>query len=494
MSYNNRIPSGIQGVDEILNGGFIQSSCYLLVGATGTGKTIFSLQWLKEMKGKKGSSLFISIAEPVESIRRNAEDFRWDLDSIAFEDLTFRPAVEGTEFDEYGIFTPSEVEEEPLWKKIYDAIDKNNPKYLVIDSLTYLRYLSTDEYQFRKHIQRLVNWLNSKNCTTLLLLELSDLEKDVSVSLAVDGVVILRREVSEGRLIDIRSLEVAKLRGSSYISGRHPLKITENGIKVFPHIIEKIKHIAYARKQISSGIKELDEILYGGIQTGISTLISGPSGTGKTTLALQYLVSAADQGLKSVLYSFEEGKSSILERCNAIGIPVEEKIENNMVEIVEVNTLELYPDEFLMAMKNEVKENKRSLIVIDSLRGYNLAMEQFGYIVPHIQNIINYCRMNKLNLFLINELEKLTGELQITETGVSYIADLVLMLRYAEYNGEVIKIISCLKNRIGNHEPELREYKITEKGILIGEKLDHLRGLLTGVPTAETPEKKPEIS
>lgn len=486
---NNRISTGIQGLDEILHGGFMPDSSYLIVGGPGSGKTILSLQFMLESIKRKARCLYITYAEPEETIRKNAASFGWDLTALAFADLTKHTGHLDTD-GEYTVFPPSEVEKEPVWKAIYQAVEEHKPDRLVIDSVTFLRYLSTDEHQYRKQTQKLVNHLSSAKCLSLLLFEPSELEKEISLALAVDGVIALRNEISAGKVTEIRSLEVSKLRGSPFLSGRHPLRITAQGIVVWPHKVEGLKKYDFERIVLESGISELDEMIGGGFMSGTCTLISGPSGVGKSTISMQFLSTAASKGIKGALYTFEEGTPSILSRARALRIPLEDRLEDGSITIREVNALEFYPDEFLQIVREDVQRNNIKLVVLDSLRGYCLAMEEHGNLTANMHNLVNYLRRNRVGILLVNEIEKLTGDLRITDLGVSYLADNVLLIRYAEYNGEVIKVISCLKKRLGDFQPELREFRITTQGIQVGEKLRHLRGVLTGVPIADTAARK----
>jgi len=478
---NSRISTGINGLDEVLDGGFIPSSSYLIVGEPGTGKTVLSLQFLSYSAKRKKRCLLITFAEPEETLRRNAAVFGWDLSGITIVDFSKTVQADLTN-GEYTVFAPSEVETEPVWKRIYQALEEHAPERLVIDSVTFLRYLSTDKYQYRKQIQTLVNRLSAKKCLSLLLFEPVELEKDNSLALAVDGVLTLRKGISKNRVVEIRTVEINKVRGSSFMSGMHALRITRQGVRVWPHRIAKLKKSTYERKNLASGVAGLDQLLMGGLPAGTSTLISGPSGAGKSTLAIQFLTTAAAGGRKGVIYTFEECISSMLERCNALSIPLEKHLEDGVITVREINPLENYPDEFLEMLRKDTEESGTDVFVIDSLRGYNLAMEEFGNMIANMQNIINYVRGSRRTLFIVSEQEKITGDLQITDLGVSYVVENVLLIRYAEMHGQVVKVISCLKKRLGNFQPELREFRITPQGLEVGEKLVHLRGLLTGVP------------
>ncbi|MFQ5578417.1 MAG: ATPase domain-containing protein, partial [Anaerolineae bacterium] len=464
------------------HGGLMPASSYLIVGGPGTGKTVLGLQFLRHSAAHKARCLLITLAEPEETLRRNAAAFGWDLSGVTIVDFA-QELSKGQPEGEYSVFPPSEVEAVPLWGRIRQAVKKYKPERLVIDSATFLQYLSRDIYQYHRQIQALLNWLAAGQCLSLLLYEPTELQKDNALALAVDGILTLRNELSQNRMVEIRTVQVNKLRGSAFMSGRHPLRITAQGMTVWPHRIEKIKSYASKEKVLHSGIAALDEMLGGGLPVGGCTLISGPTGAGKTTLALQFLVAAAAEGRKGVYYTFEEGLASMLERCHALAIPLEKRLHDGSLTVREISPLDRYPDEFLAMLRRDL-EAGADILALDSLRGYNLAMEAFGSLTAHMQNIVYYIRNQGASLFIIDEQENLTGDLRITNLGVSYIADNVLLVRFAEVQGRLIRVVSCLKKRQGNFQPDLRELKITAQGLQIGETLEHLRGVLTGVPVS----------
>lgn len=488
---NSRISTGTAGLDEVLDGGLKPASSYLIVGGAGTGKTVLSLQFLNDSARRKCSCLYVTFAEPEASLRKNAALFGWDLAGVNFVDFTKESTDNGTS-GEYSVFSPAEVEGTPIFARIYEAIQTYQPDRLVIDSVTYLRYLSTDEYQYRRHIQHLINHLSEKKCISLLLYEPTELERENSLALAVDGVMHLKNDVSPNRVVEIRTVEIGKMRGSSFMPGRHPFRITNGGLTVWPHRIEKLKKLAFKRAFLSSGAPALDELLGGGIETGTCTLITGPTGVGKSSLADQYLATAAASGVKCAVYTFEEGTATMLDRCRSISIPVEDRLEDGSLIIREINPLELYPDELLEILRGDIEREGVQILALDSLRGYNVAMDEFGSLIAHMQNIINFIRRSRASVFLIYEQERITGDLRLTDLGVSYLVDNVLLLRLAEDNGELLKVISCIKKRLGPCQPELREFKITSQGIEVGPKVSHLRGLLLGVPAATAKDRKLE--
>lgn len=476
-----RTPTGVPGLDEILHGGLIPRRSYLLVGAAGAGKTVFSIQWLLEGRRHGERLLYITLTEPGSDIKRNMATFGWQLEGIDLLDLTPSGDTDDTG-EEYQVFSPSEVEHGAVWQAIYQAVKEKRPQRLVIDSVTQLRYLSTDEYQFRKKILSLVSFLNRSGCTSLLSFETSELERETSVGLAVDGLIRLRAEVSPSHVIGLRSIQVEKFRGSDFISGLHPMRITGEGIRVFPHRIEPIGGKHPTLDLISSGVAQLDELLGGGIESGTTTIISGPSGVGKTTLGIAFLTRAIAQGKRSVLFTFEEAVESLMIRSRGVGVPLDAVLEAGTLKVVRLNPMEQYPDEFLERVRESVEGEGFELVMIDSLRGYQLEMEQFGTPLDHIRNLVHYLNRYGVTSFLINEVEFITGSLRTTELAVSHLADNIILLRYAEYAGQVIKVIACLKKRLGSFQTDLRELHITPQGIQVGEKLAKLRGVLTGIP------------
>ena len=481
MRVDARIPTGIPGLDEILHGGLVAQNSYLIVGGAGTGKTVLSFQWLLSGRRAGARCLYITLAEPGGKIERNVGSFGWELGGVDLVDLT--PAnLDDAPADEYEVFPPSDVERTSVWNQIYKAVKDHTPDRVVIDSITQLRYLSTDEYQFRKQILALVAFLNRTGCTSFLAFEPTELERETSVALAVDGILRLHREVSPGRVIGLRSLEVEKVRGSDFMSGLHPMRITSSGVQIFPHKIEPPGTAIPGVDMLRSGIAQLDALLGGGLESGTTTIVTGPCGAGKSTLGVQLLAQAVADGKPSVLYAFEESIPAILARCGGVGIPAAEMVEAGTLDIVRINPLELYPDEFLGIVRGAVEREGRQVVMVDSLRGYALAMEEFGTMVANVSNLVTYLNGRGVTTLLINEVENITGDLKATEFAVSYLADNIVLLRYAEYESTVIKVVACLKKRLGGFQPELRQLRIDGDGIQVSARLDHLRGILTGVP------------
>ena len=481
-----KISTGIAGLDEILHGGLPAGRSYLIAGGAGSGKTVLSLQCLLEGLRLGEKVAYVTLAEPASGIKLNAQGMGWALGAVEFLDLTAlgESLVEG----EYRVFQPEEVEHATVWKSLFDFVRTTRPSRVVIDSVTHLRYLSADPFQFRKHVRGLVAFLEQAGCTSYLLYEPAELASEAAVGLAVDGIINLQRGISPGLATGIRSIEIAKLRGTDYMSGLHPLRITSNGIEIFPHRIESTGCTRPGQTIISSGTAGIDELLGGGLESGTVAMLCGPAGVGKSTLGTQFLVEAARTGKRAILFTFEESAESVQMRARGTGIPLAAQIDSGALKVLRVNPMEHYPDEFLAIVRHAVEVDGFSCVMVDSLRGYELAMEEFGMAKAHIHNLLTYLNRKAVTTIIISEVEYITTtDLRATELGVSHLADTVVLMRYAEFRGQVIKIINCLKKRIGGFQPELRQLTVDAKGIAVGGKLEHLHGVLTGAPTLSRP-------
>lgn len=481
-SPTRRSTTGCDGLDEVLGGGLPAGRTYLLVGSAGTGKTILTLQWLREGLRAGERVMYITLMEPARQIARDIEGLGWRLDGIEMVDMSPRGEVDIRAGEEYRIFSPGEVERLNVWKGIYEAVERHRPARLVIDSVTQLRYLSTDAYQFRKHILQLIAYLGEGGCTTLLPFEPEAAQDERSVELAVDGVLHLKYQISAGLSLGIRTVEISKLRSSDFVTGRHPMRITPQGVQVFPHRVERMAESGGRHAQILTGIAELDELLGGGLEEGTTTLLSGPTGVGKTTLGMQIL-SHLPEGARAALLTFEESRDTVLARCRGIGMPVDQAIATGQLQVRRINPIEHYPDELLAMVRTMVEQEGLRYLMLDSLRGYELAMEEFGKPQMHVHNLLAYLSRMGVTTLVVAETDTITGaELTATEIGVSHLSDNIVLLRYAEFEARLIKVIGCLKKRLSGFQPELREIRVSGEGIRLSGKLDKLRGILTGMP------------
>lgn len=467
-----RLSIGVPGLDEILNGGLIARRSYLLRGGPGCGKTTLGMHFLTTGVANGERCLCISLGETEAEIRANAEAVGFDLSDIHFLDLSPEPQF-FTRMESYDIFSPAEVEREPITQSILDQVETLRPQRVFLDAMTQFRFLSPDAFQFRKQVLSFLHFLIGQGATVLFTSEGSESAPDDDLQFMSDGVIHLDSSSTE------RKVRVSKFRGSDFRGGDHSMHLTAQGMQVFPRLLPEIYRKEFRVETIPSGVPELDELLHGGLERGTITIISGPSGVGKSTLGLQFMKEAAGRGEHSVVYIFEEWQETLLRRCEAVNIPVRSMMERGTLSVVQVEPLHFTPDQFASMVRCSVERQKSSIVMIDSASGYRLSLRG-GDLVTHLHALCKYLQNMGVAVLLINEVEAITGEFRVTEIGISYLADSIIFLRYLEMQGELRRAIGVLKKRLSGFERTVREFEITSYGIKVGRPLTGLRGILTG--------------
>ena len=469
-----RLSTGVLGLDEILKGGLVPQQAYLVRGNPGTGKTMLGLEFLAAGAAQGENVLFITLGEAATQIQANAAGLGFKTEAIAFLDLT--PSSDFfTKVETYDIFSAAEVEREPTTQRIVEQVEQLKPTRVFIDAMTQLRYLSNDIFQFRKQMLSFLRFLLEQGATVLFVSESSETAPDDDLQFMSDGVIHLCHTDRS------RSLSVSKFRGSDFRSGMHTLQLTQSGMVVFPRLQPEVYGQNFKVEAIPSGVPALDALLNGGIERSTVTVLTGPTGIGKTTIGIQFMKEAASRGERSVLYTFEEQIEMMLHRCESVNIPVHDMIQNQTLSLVPIEPLRFSPDEFANLVRQEVEQRQTRIVMIDSISGYRLSV-QGAELVSHLHALCKYLQNMGVTVILINETDRITGDFRATELGISYLADNIVFLRYLEIQGEMRKAIGVLKKRLSNFERTLRELEITAEGIKVGEPLTRLRGILSGMP------------
>lgn len=468
----HRLSTGVSGLDEVLYGGLLQNQAYLVRGSPGSGKTTLGLHFLAAVANDE-ISLYITLGEGVEQIRALAETLSIDAKDIHFLDLS-----PNTEFfrqvETYDIFSPAEVERQPITQRIIEQVETLKPGRVFVDGMTQFRYLSSDAFLFRKQVLSFIRFLLAQGATVLFASEGSDTTPDDDLQFISDGVIYLNHSPTD------RNICVTKYRGSDFQSGFHSMRLTKTGMEVFPRLRPEFYRQEFVVEAIPSGVPELDEMLHGGIERGTVTLVTGATGVGKTTLGLQFIKEAAGRGERSVIYTFEEAQGTLVLRSESVNIPVQAMIECGTLSIVEVEPLQLTSDEFAIRVRAEVEQQQAKIVMIDSISGYRVAM-RCKDLVNHLHTLCKYLQNMGVTVLLINEAQYIIGD-RLTELGFSPLADNIIFLRYLEIHGQMRKAIGVLKKRLSDFEKNLRELEITRSGIKVGKPLEGLRGILSGTP------------
>jgi len=478
---DGRVATGIAGLDDILGGGLTSDRVYLLQGTPGCGKTTLSLQFLLEGRRTGERVLYVTLSETRQELIAVAESHGLSLDGIDILELI----TEDSELDaeeQYTMYQPSEVELGMTTRKILDEVDRIKPKRVVIDSLSEIKLLAQSTLRFRRQVLALKQCFVGRSCTVLFLDDKSSTDiDDQQLESIVHGVIILQ-QLSPEYGAERRRLRVTKLRGRQYRGGYHDFIITKGGLDVFPRIVAAEHAATPPHALVTSGIAEMDRLLCGGIDSGTSSLLLGPAGSGKSTLSMQYACQAAAEGHASVIFAFEERIDTMLKRADGTGSPLRRHVEAGTIEIRAIDPAELSPGQFADAVRRAAERGVK-LVVIDSLNGYLHAMPEERFLVAQLHELLTYLGHLGVTTFLVVSQSGLLGAAMSSPLDASYLADNVILFRHFEIDGQLRQLISVVKKRSGRHERTLREFEITETGIRIGQPLHQFRGALTGTPS-----------
>jgi circadian clock protein KaiC len=473
------LSSGIPGLDEILRGGFIRDRLYLIEGEPGSGKTTLALQFLLEGVRQGEPVLYITLSESRTEIEEVAASHGWTMDGIHVHEV-LPPESILTPEEQYTIFHPSDVETAAATQDILAVIETVQPTRVVLDSLSELQLLAASLLVYRRQILALRQFFTRRSCTALLLNDRSEVDGGLHTRSIAHGVVRLDR-ISTDYGGFRRRVEVIKYRGVAFREGMHDYRIRHGGLVVYPRLVAAESREQIGRAHLRSGLDELDLLLGGGIEEGTSTLIVGPAGCGKSTLAAQFAISAMRAGKPAAIFLFEESTSTFLHRADGLGFDFRTPLAAGLARLVQIDPAQITPGEFAHDVCRLV-EHGTKIIVLDSLNGFVHSMPSEKQLASHLHELLTYLAQRGVNTFLVAVQHGLLAETYEAEISSSYIADNVILLRYFEALGEVRQAISVFKKRIGSHERTIRQMAITSSGIQIGPILRQFRGVLTGVP------------
>jgi circadian clock protein KaiC len=486
---DERCPSGVEGLDDILAGGLPRDCFYLVQGDPGSGKTTLALQFLLEGLRRGEKVFYITLSETKQELFKVARSHGWSLDKIPVLDLSavenlLRPEAQTT------VFHPSEVELTKVSQLLLDEVRKAQPARVAFDSLSEFRLMAETALRYRRQLLTLKQQFAKFKSTVLLLDDKMSRTGVIDPHvLSLTHGVIEMEQLSPDYGTSRRRLRVSKLRAVKFQEGYHDYIIATGGLRVFPRMIASEHHTDFRHESVSSGIKELDALFGGGLDRGTTTLILGQAGTGKSTLALQYAVHTAAKGERSMIFTFDETRDVMLSRAKALGFKLEKAIESGTITVQQVDPAELSPGEFAVRILRGVEEGCK-LVTIDSLNGYLNAMPGEKYLNNQLHELCTCLNQQGVVTILVLAQQGGTAAAE-APVNLSYLSDTVVNLRYFEAYGEVKQAIAVVKKRSGGHEKTIREFKLMSgKGIVIGEPLKQFRGVLTGVPVFRGSEKE----
>jgi len=474
-----RASTGIAALDEILGGGLTKARAYLIEGTPGSGKTTIALQFLLEgvRLGERG--LYITLSETAAELREVARSHNWSLDEIELFEL-----VTGEELDpeaEQSILDPSEVELGETIRGVIECVDRYKPVRVVFDSLSEMRLLAQNSLRYRRQILALKQYFSIRQCTVLMLDDRSgDPVTDIQLHSVAHGVIALEQLPQEYGA-ERRRLRAIKMRGMKYRGGYHDFVIETGGVAVFPRLIAAEHHTPFAVELVSTGLETLDAMLGGGLAPGTNTLLTGPSGVGKTSTAVRCGLTALRRGEKAAYYLFDEGRATMLSRAKALGMDLQPHIEAGQLRVVQIDPAELSPGEFSSWVRRAVEEDGVRFLVIDSLNAFMRAMPGEDYLLLQMHELLSYLNQQGVITMLVLGQHGIIGEVR-SDVDVSYLSDGIIMFRYFEAGGQMLKAVSVAKSRVTAHESSIREFDLDATGIRLGEPLQDFEGVLSGLP------------
>jgi circadian clock protein KaiC len=475
------LSSGVPGLDAVLGGGFAAHRFYLIEGVPGSGKTTLALQFVLEGVRRNEPVLYITLSETEEEVRAVAHSHGWSLDGVRVLEVVASEEALAPE-QQYTVFQPDEVELSETTKAILREVEVHKPMRVVFDSLSELRLLAGSALRYRRQIFGLKQFFAGRLCTVLVLDDRTATSDDPQLHSIAHGIVSLE-QTSPHYGSERRRVRVVKHRGTAFVGGHHDFKIVRGGLQVFPRLVAAQRRGEPSSGTVSSGVVALDTLLGGGLERGTSTLLSGAAGTGKSTIAAQFAMAAAQRGQRAAMFLFDESVETLSKRLRGMGMDVDAVVASGHLLFQPVDPAELSPGEFVDVVKRFADTPGATIVVIDSLNGYLNAMPDERMLVVQMHELLAYLGHCGLVTLLVSVLRGgLVAQPVLGEVDTSYLADTVMVLRFFEMQGAVHQAISVLKKRSGPHERTIREFTIGAHGVHVGPPLTRFQGVLTGTP------------
>jgi circadian clock protein KaiC len=458
----DRVTTGNPKLDEILEGGFQLNSLNIIAGGPGTGKTILSQQFVFANATPERPAVYLTtLSEPAPKLIRYLQEFAFFDDDRLYGDtpaIVYRDIAQ--DIRERGL--------ETLPALVGEIIQQHAPALLVIDSFKALRDLGTPSAHFRQVLFDLAGTLTAYACTTLLVGEYSATDIETLPEFAVvDGVVNLVNQKYGVR--DERYLRVLKLRGSGFRSGEHAFRLGKSGVDVFPRLVTPPQPTGFSlvAERVATGLAEFDTMLGGGLLRGSTTLLAGPTGSGKTILSLHFLFEGVARGEPGLLLSFQENPSTARRNIGNLGMDPTQLDEEGLLTLLYVSPVEMNIDDVMERIVSAVETKGIRRVVVDSLADLEATTTSQERFRSYIYSVLQYLAVNGQTTYMTLESYPSTIASPLSQSQISYLCDNAVSLRYGEVAGEILRTLTVLKTRASGHDPRVRGFTIGDRGITI---------------------------
>jgi len=477
-----RAATGIAGLDVILGGGVLRRHLYVVEGTAGAGKTTLALHFLLAGRDHHERCLWITTAETSDELRATAHAHGWSLEGIEIFAL---PMVErlAQPDQRQTLLRPAHLELDETMHEMLTGLVESQPGRVVLDSLSILRDLADEPLAYRRQVLALKHALRAGGCTALVTDEVAA-EPDRHVRTLAHGVIRLLHQVTTFGNAQ-RQIEIVKMRGMPFHSGRHEMVLMTGGLRVFPRIVLAARDTDAPGVLYSTGVASLDTMLGGGLDRGTAMLLVGAAGTGKSSVTMQCAAAALQRGQAVAVYLFDERPATWFHRADQLGFALRQPVTEGTLFVEQIDPAEMRPGQFAHEVQHAVTHRGVHLVILDSLTGYVHAMPDEHFLTLHMHELLTWLGQHSVTTLLVLDQHGLLDTSMTAPLDLSYLADTVLLFRYFEYQATVRRAVSVMKRRSGPHEKTIREMTLGPTGIGVGAPLTQFRGVLTGLPTYE---------